>query len=57
MTHRSATLSLILMFLAIVTAKASALSTDSKLIGTVEKVAPTLRTFGEEFYRELHDAP
>ena len=23
----------------------------------VEKVAPTGRTFGEEFYRELHDAP
>ena len=23
----------------------------------VEKVAPTRRTFGEEFYRELHDAP
>jgi hypothetical protein len=23
----------------------------------VEKVAPTLRTFGEELYREPHDAP
>ena len=22
----------------------------------VEKIAPTGRTFGEEFYRELHDA-
>ena len=23
----------------------------------IEKVAPTGRNFGEEFYRELHDAP
>jgi hypothetical protein len=58
MTQRSATLSFILMFFGDRDGKGfRPIHRFKAHRHAVEKVAPTRRTFGEEFYRELHDAP